>query len=115
MGGRDPEGDIGGHDGAGDGGEPTGHDGVDLGEGELGQVGLDEEGRLGLPDEYVGGGVQGLTGRGSHRHLQGGSGFSPLMRHKGVVGGGMGLGVGGTFMDMVVIFYNNVLKKGSSV
>ncbi len=95
MGGRDPEGDIRGHDGAGDGGEPAGHDGVYLGEGELGQVGLDEEGRLGLPDEYVGGGVQGLTGRRSHSHLQGGSGFSPLTRHKGAVGGGMGVGVGG--------------------
>jgi hypothetical protein len=30
------------------------------------------------------------------------------MRHKGAVGGGMGMGVGGTFIDMVVIYYNNV-------
>ena len=69
MGRGHPKGDVGGQDGAGNGGKPAGHDGVDLWERELGEVGLDEEGCLGLPHEDVGGRVEGLAGRGPHRHL----------------------------------------------
>ena len=41
----------------------AGHDGVNLREGEVGEVGLDDEGGGGLAEEYVGGRVERLAGR----------------------------------------------------
>ena len=52
---------VGSQHSPGYGGEAPGHDGVDLREGEAGQVGLNDERRRGLTEEDVGGGIERLT------------------------------------------------------
>ena len=54
----------------GDGGESAGHDDVDLGLCELGQIRLDEERGHCLAEEDVGGCVEGLAGRRADRDAE---------------------------------------------
>ena len=58
-----------GHDAARDGGEPSDHDAVELAHRHLGDVRSDEQRRLGLADEDVGGGRKALRAAGPHRAL----------------------------------------------
>ena len=62
--------DISSKDSASNGSEAACHNGVDLGQCELVEVGLDDERSGGLAQEYVGCGVQGLTGRRTLATLQ---------------------------------------------
>ena len=55
--------DISSKDSARNGSEAARHDGVDLGQCKLVEVGLDDERSRGLAQEYVGCGVQRLAGR----------------------------------------------------
>ena len=55
--------DISSKDSSGNGSEAACHDGVNLGQCELVEVGLDDERSRGLAQEYVGCGVQRLAGR----------------------------------------------------
>ena len=62
--------DISREDSARNGSEAARHDGVDLGQCELAEVGLDDERSRGLAQEYVGRGVQRLAGSRSWATLQ---------------------------------------------
>ena len=70
MGSWHPEADVGSQDRSRDCRKPARHHRVDLREGEVAQVRLNEEGGRGLAHEYVGGGVEGLAGRGANGGLE---------------------------------------------
>ena len=73
-------GDVGSHDAAGDGGHASGHDGEELGTGHGGDIGFDDERRLGHADEDVCDGGEGFGAGGSHEfhHDIGHSADDPL-------------------------------------